>query len=97
MNHDTTACTFPALTSDFLRNGDRLIDDIFADLWKKIGVETLRARCGFHKRSGIEVNAVLYEDMNCEDWNWAVRKSECMDCRASLAMTLDPNTHNDGF
>jgi len=27
----------------------------------------------------------------------AATKPECMDCRASLAMTLDPNTHNDGF
>lgn len=60
MSHDTTACAFPALTSDFLRHSDSLIDNIFADLWKQVGMKTLLARCGFHKRSGIEVNPILY-------------------------------------
>lgn len=60
MNHDTTTCAFPALTSDFLRNSDHLIDNLFADLWKQVGMKTLLQRCCFRKRSGIEVNAVLY-------------------------------------
>ena len=60
MNHDTTAFAFPALTSDFLRNSDRLIDNLFADLWKQVRMKALLQRCGFHKRSGVEVNAVLY-------------------------------------
>ena len=34
MNHDTTAFAFSALTSDFLRNSDCLIDNLFADLWQ---------------------------------------------------------------
>lgn len=60
MNHDTTACAFPALTSDFLRCSDRLVDNIFADLWKQVGMKALLQRSGFHKRSGIEVSPVLY-------------------------------------
>jgi hypothetical protein len=44
MNHDTSACTFPALTSDFLRSSDSLIDNIFADLWK-LSVLTLGLSC----------------------------------------------------
>lgn len=55
-----TACVFPALTSDCLRHSDSLIDNIFADLWKQVGMKTLLARCGFHKRPGIEVNPILY-------------------------------------
>ena len=60
MNNDTNAFAFPSLTTDFLRSNDRLIDNIFADLWKKVGMKSLLARCGFHKRSGVEVNSILY-------------------------------------
>lgn len=81
MNHDTTACAFPALTSDFLRNSDRLIDNLFADLWKQVGMKTLLQRCGFHKRSGIEVNAVLY----CLTmWVWLKSNSVNLFARDSL-------------
>ncbi len=81
MNHDTTACAFPALTSDFLRDSDSLIDNIFADLWKQVGLKTLLARCGFHKRSGIEVNAILY----CLTmWVWLKSNSVSLFARDSL-------------
>jgi hypothetical protein len=42
------------LTLDFLRNSDRLIDNLFADLWTQVGMKTLLQRCGFRKRSGVE-------------------------------------------
>jgi SRSO17 transposase len=81
MNHDTTACAFPALTSDFLRNSDSLIDNIFADLWKQVGMNKLLQRCGFHKRSGVEVNAVLY----CLTmWVWLKSNSVSLFARDSL-------------
>jgi len=82
MNHDTTACAFPALTSDFLRNCDSLIDNIFADLWKQVGMKTLLARCGFRKRSGTPVNAVLY----CLTmWVWLKSNSVSLFARDSLS------------
>ena len=81
MNHDTTACVFPSLTSDFLRNSDSLIDNIFADLWKQVGMKTLLARCGFHKRSGVEVNPILY----CLTmWVWLKSNSVSLFARDSL-------------
>lgn len=81
MNHDTTACAFPALTSDFLRSSERLIDNIFADLWKQVGMKSLLARCGFHKRSGIDVNAVLY----CLTmWVWLKSNSVSLFAKDSL-------------
>lgn len=81
MNHDTTACAFPALTSDFLRNSDLLIDNLFADLWKQVGMKTLLQRCGFRKRSGVEVNAVLY----CLTmWVWLKSNSVHLFARDSL-------------
>ncbi len=60
MNHDTKACALPALTADFLRGSEHLIDNLFADLWKTVGMKTLLVRCGFHKRSGVAVNPILY-------------------------------------
>ena len=81
MNHDTTACAFPALTSDFLRNSDSLIDNLFADLWKHVGMKTLLQRCGFRKRSGVEVSAVLY----CLTmWVWLKSSSVSLFARDSL-------------
>lgn len=81
MNHDTTASAFPALTSDFLRNSDSLIDNIFADLWKQVGMKTLLQRCGFHKRSGVEVNPILY----CLTmWVWLKSNSVSLFARDSL-------------
>ena len=41
MNHDTKACALPALTADFLRGSEHLIDNLFADLWKTVGMKTL--------------------------------------------------------
>jgi SRSO17 transposase len=81
VNHDTTACAFPALTADFLRNSDRLIDNLFADLWKHVGMKALLQRCGFRKRCGIEVNAVLY----CLTmWVWLKSSSVSLFARDSL-------------
>ena len=44
MNHDTKACALPALTADFLRGSEHLIDNLFADLWKTVGMKTLLVR-----------------------------------------------------
>lgn len=81
MNHDTTACAFPALTSDFLGKSDSLIDNIFADLWKQVGMKALLQRSGFHKRSGVGVNSVMY----CLTmWVWLKSNSVSLFARDSL-------------
>ena len=81
MDHDTNACAFPALTADFLRDSRFLIDNIFADLWKQVGMKTLLGRCGFRKRSGIDVNAVMY----CLTmWVWLKSNSISLFARDSL-------------
>lgn len=81
MNHDTNACALPALTSDFLRSSDSLIDNIFADLWKQVGMKALLQRCGFQKRSGIEVNPIVY----CLTmWVWLKSNSVSLFARDSL-------------
>ena len=81
MNHDTTPCALPALTSDFLRSSDCLVDNVFADLWKKVGMAGLLQRCGFQKRSGVPVNDVVYCLML---WVWLKVNSVSLFSRESL-------------
>ena len=81
MNHDTTPCALPALTSDFLRSSDCLVDNVFADLWKKVGMAVLLQRCGFQKRSGVPVNDVVYCLML---WVWLKVNSVSLFSRESL-------------
>lgn len=81
MNHDTKACALPALTADFLCGSEHLIDNLFAGLWKTVGMKTLLERCGFHKRSGVAVNPVLY----CLTmWVWLKSNSVSLFARDSL-------------
>ena len=82
MNHGTTPCALPALTSDFLRRSDCLVDNVFADLWKKVGMAGLLQRCGFQKRSGVSVNDVVYCLML---WVWLKVNSVSLFSRESLA------------
>ena len=60
MNNETKASALPELTSDFLHRSDTLVDNIFSNLWNQVGMGSLLKRCGFHKRSGIAVNTVVY-------------------------------------
>jgi hypothetical protein len=50
----------PALTAYFLRSSSCLIGKLFATLWMQLGKKRLLERCGFHKRSGVWVDAVMY-------------------------------------
>lgn len=81
MNHDTLQCALPELTADFLRSDSCLVDNLFADLWKQVGMKTLLKRCGFHKRSGIPVNEVMYCLML---WVWLKVNSVSLFARESL-------------
>ena len=81
MNHNTTPCALPALTSDFLRSSDCLVDNVFADVWKKVGMTGLLERCGFQKRSGVAVNEVVYA---LALWVWLKVNSVSLFSRESL-------------
>lgn len=81
MNHDTTPCALPALTADFLRSASCLVDNLFADLWKQVGISALLSRYGFRKRSGVPVDQVMYCLMM---WVWLKSDSIGMFARESL-------------
>ena len=52
MNHGTKTIELPELTANLLRDKGCLIDNLFADLWKHMGMKARLNRIGFPKRSG---------------------------------------------
>ncbi|MDD5323243.1 MAG: hypothetical protein PHD43_22055 [Methylococcales bacterium] len=60
MNIDTKTQSLPTLIADFLGKDGLNIDNLFADIWKRMGVATLLRRAGFHKRFGLEVTQVVF-------------------------------------
>ena len=81
MNHDTKQSALPALTADFLRSSGCLVDNLFADLWKEVGMKGLLSCLGFQKRSGTPVNEVMFCLML---WVWLKGNSVGMFARESL-------------
>ena len=81
MDRDTKPTALPSLTADLLRDGNCLVDNLFADLWKQVGMKTLLSRAGFHKRSGIPIHEVVYGLLL---WVWLKADSIGMFARESL-------------
>lgn len=81
MNHDTKTPGLPELTASLLRDGGYLIDNLFADLWKHVGMKARMNRIGFHKRSGTSAHELVYSLMI---WVWVKVDSIGMFSRQSL-------------
>jgi len=60
MNRDTSRLALPVLTADLLRDRGLLVDNLFADLWKQVGMKALLNRVGFSKRSGTPMHELVY-------------------------------------
>ena len=50
MNRSIKIIELSALTVDFLKANGVLIDNVFASLWREIGMKTVLSRGGFNKR-----------------------------------------------
>lgn len=50
----------PDLTANLLRDGGCLIDNLFADLWKQMGIKAKLKRLGFHKRLGTSSHELVF-------------------------------------
>ncbi len=81
MNHDTKALGLPDLTANMLRDRGCLIDNLFADLWKQMGMKAKLKRLGFHKRSGTPSHELVFVLMI---WVWLKVDSIGMFARESL-------------
>ena len=81
MNRATKIIELPALTVDLLRANGVLIDNVFASLWREIGMKTILNRAGFNKRSGTPMSDVMFSLML---WLWLQKESIGMFARECL-------------
>jgi len=85
MNRATKIIELPALTVDLLEANGILIDNIFAKLWREIGMKTVLSRAGFNKRSGTPISEVIFGLML---WLWLQKESIGMYARDCLQDTM---------
>jgi hypothetical protein len=83
MNNDTNKNVLPTLISDVITDDKHYIDNLFADIWKKLGLNKLIKAAGFSKRSGVEVTEAVFLLLL---WKWLSVSSIAMFCRKSLGM-----------
>ena len=81
MNRATKIIELPALTVDLLKANGVLIDNVFASLWREIGMKTVLSRAGFNKRSGTPMGDVIFGLML---WLWLKKESIGMFSRECL-------------
>ena len=81
MNRATKITELPALTADLLNANGVLIDNVFASLWREIGMNTILSRAGFAKRSGAPISEVIFSLML---WLWLKKESIGMFARECL-------------
>ena len=81
MNRATKIIELPALTVDLLKANGVLIDNVFASLWRDIGMKTVLNRAGFNKRSGTSMSDVIFGLML---WLWLQKDSIGMFARECL-------------
>ncbi len=81
MNRATKLMELPALTIDLLNANGILIDNVFASLWREIGMKTILRKAGFCKRSGTPIGEVMFSLML---WLWLKKDSIGMFARECL-------------
>ena len=81
MKNDTNADSLPPLISDVITDSKHYIDNLFADTWKKLKLNSLIKAAGFTKRSGIEITQAVYVLLL---WKWLNMSSIAMFSRQAL-------------
>jgi SRSO17 transposase len=81
MNNAKKAPVLPALTAQILKKEGLLVDNLFANLWKQIGMKQLLSKIGFSKRSGTPVGELVYTLVL---WVWLKKSSISMFSKDSL-------------
>ena len=81
MNRATKLIKLPALTADLLHANGVLIDNVFASLWREIGMNAILRRVGFAKRSGTPIGEVIFSLIL---WLWLKKESIAMFSRDCL-------------
>lgn len=86
MKHPTPAPSLPSLTVEFLTATPTLADNVFADLWRTLGLSRLLTQLGFRKRTGVAAPDLVYLLLL---WVWLGHESIGMFVRQSLRSFTD--------
>ena len=85
----TSQTSLPSLTSGFLTETQTLADNLFADLWRSLGLSALLTKLGYRKRSGLAAPQIVYLLLM---WVWVGRESSIsLFARQSLRSFTDAN------
>ncbi len=86
MNRDTKSPNLPSLIGDLFTTHGLQVDNLIAVVWTKMHITTLLHRAGFQKRSGLDVNQVIYLLLV---WVWLKTESIGMFSRDSMQSFTD--------
>lgn len=86
MNNDTNKIALPSLISEIFNDANQCIDNLFADTWKALNLNTLIKNAGFSKRSGIPISESVFLLLL---WKWLSVSSISMFSRKSLSLFSD--------
>ena len=81
LKNDTIAGRLPPLISDVITEPKQYIDNLFADTWKKLKLNSLISRAGFTKRSGIGITEAVFLLLL---WKWLNMSSIAMFSKKAL-------------
>ena len=82
MNNDTNRSALPSQIGEILADQMYCIDNLFADTWKALRVNTLLNTAGFAKRSGLQITQAVFLLLL---WKWLNVSSIAMFSRKALA------------
>jgi hypothetical protein len=83
MYRDTITTVLSALTIDLLKEEGFSAENVFSELWRRMGVKTILNRSGFTKRSGTLIHKVVYA-LSLSLWLWLKKESIGMFAREDL-------------
>ncbi len=81
MKNDTNADSLPPLIGAVITDSKHYIDNLFADTWKKLKLNSLIKSAGFTKRSGIEITEAVFLLLL---WKWLNMSSIAMFSKKAL-------------
>ena len=83
MKNDIHPNSLPPLISDVMTDSKCYIDNLFADTWKKLKLNSLIKAAGFSKRSGIEITESVFLLLL---WKWLNMSSIAMFSKKALGI-----------
>lgn len=81
LKNDTNAASLPPLISGVITDSKHYIDNLFADTWKKLKLNSVIKRAGFTKRTGIEITEAVFLLLL---WKWLNMSSIAMFSKKAL-------------